>query len=148
MGRSRPAFLLLLLGCAPRAPRQVQIVATDYAFQAPATLPAGPVEFQLVNRGRVNHEVQLFRWKAGIAPDSALRLTTMDGDSVPDGARDSAAVILIAPPGAGTPTEAHLDLVAGEVWALRCNFRDSTAAPRHRTLGMVAVLTVTAREGR
>ena len=148
MGRGLPALLCLLLGCAPRAPRQVDIIATDYAFQAPATLPAGPTDFHFLNRGKQFHEVQLFRWKAGISPDSALRLATLDGDSLPDGARDSSLVILVAQPGAVMAAKARLDLRPGEVWALRCNFRDAKDAPRHRAMGMVAALSVTASEAR
>lgn len=146
MGRSASLLLFLLVGCAPSAPRQVDIIATDYAFQAPTTLPAGPVELHFLNRGKKFHELQLFRWKAGIAPDSAVRLATLDSDSIPEGSRDSSLVILVAMPGATPATKARLDLKPGELWALRCNFRDATDAPRHRTMGMVAVLAVTAKE--
>jgi len=46
----------------PRS-RDVTIVAHEYAFTAPATLAAGLTTFHFVNRGRVTHEVQLFRFK-------------------------------------------------------------------------------------
>ena len=46
------------LGCqpAPAIARPVVVPGTDYAFQLPAELPAGPTGFQFANRGKVPHE--------------------------------------------------------------------------------------------
>ena len=59
---------IAIAACEPRAPyAEVEIIAHNYAFTAPATLPPGPTAFRLINQGTVNHEVQLFRFAAGIS---------------------------------------------------------------------------------
>jgi len=40
-------------------PNVVTIVAMDYAFKAPATVPAGLTTVRLVNQGKLLHHVQL-----------------------------------------------------------------------------------------
>ncbi|HEV8266266.1 MAG TPA: hypothetical protein VGQ06_15065 [Gemmatimonadales bacterium] len=58
----RPALLLSLslVACSPRAaapgPNVVTITATDYAFGAPDTIPAGLTTFRMVNHGREPHQ--------------------------------------------------------------------------------------------
>jgi hypothetical protein len=51
-------------GPAPRSPH-VTVVATDYAFSLPDTLPPGPVTFRLVNRGRELHHLYLVQLAEG-----------------------------------------------------------------------------------
>ena len=46
-------------------PRRVQVVARDYAFEAPDTLPAGVVSFELENRGAHDHELIIGRLRPG-----------------------------------------------------------------------------------
>src|SRR5207247_1719168 len=52
---------------APRAaaPNVVTITATDYAFSAPDTIPAGLTTLRLVNRGKELHHASLVRLGAG-----------------------------------------------------------------------------------
>ncbi|MFN8575177.1 MAG: hypothetical protein U0132_24195, partial [Gemmatimonadaceae bacterium] len=89
--------LCLLAGCAPATPgiRHERVIAKDYAFVFPRSLPAGATAFRLINQGSVNHEVQIYKFKAGLSPDSALRLLATDklteADIDPDGG------VLIAP---------------------------------------------------
>ncbi len=52
---------LALAGCArqapsPAGPRVVTIIATDYAFDAPDTIPAGLTTFKMLNQGREPHQ--------------------------------------------------------------------------------------------
>jgi uncharacterized cupredoxin-like copper-binding protein len=49
----------------PAAPQSVTVVATDYHFDLPATLAAGPTTFTIVNRGREAHHLQLERLESG-----------------------------------------------------------------------------------
>lgn len=56
---------VMLSGFSPAAliaqnPRAVTVIGLDYAFQAPDTLPAGPVTLSFINRGIVRHELILF----------------------------------------------------------------------------------------
>lgn len=133
---------LLLFGCAPRAPRPIEIIAVNYAFQAPDSAPAGPVVFTLTNRGTVLHEVQLFRFRRGITADSGLRLLVTEG--TPDSLYDPSGAVLITAVGASAVQGVTADLQPGELWGLVCQFRDSIGAPKHDKLGMFRVLTVTA----
>jgi uncharacterized cupredoxin-like copper-binding protein len=50
---------------AATAPSAVTVVTTDYSFEAPAELPAGPTTFRLVNKGPSLHHVQLVRFAEG-----------------------------------------------------------------------------------
>jgi uncharacterized cupredoxin-like copper-binding protein len=50
-------------GFAPRA--EITVVATDYSFAMPDTLPSGPTKFQLVNRGHELHHLFLVRLTDG-----------------------------------------------------------------------------------
>lgn len=78
------AFALALAGCksdrpsnqdtgpaatsadAPKAtPASVTVKATDFAFDAPADIPAGAVTFQLENHGKELHQAQLVRLEDG-----------------------------------------------------------------------------------
>ena len=51
---------------ASSSPRVIRVVTTNYAFIAPDTVAAGPVEFALENRGKVRHEVVLRALRPGV----------------------------------------------------------------------------------
>jgi hypothetical protein len=129
------------LSCAaPQAPRTVDIVARSYAFGVPPTLPAGPAVFRLINEAAVSHEVQLYRFKAGVTPEAARKM--MAADSVPDAAADAWGSVLIAGPHDTTSERILVDLKSGEMYALVCEFRDGPGKPKHALLGMFALLQV------
>ena len=132
---------LALAGCQSAAPyARVQVIATNYAFTLPRTLPPGPTAFQFINRGTVRHEFQIFRFSRGISPDSAGRMLATD--NIPDTAAESQGGILVGMPG-DTVRQQLLDtLRSGDVYGLLCEFRDSTNAPKHSHLGMFAVVRV------
>jgi hypothetical protein len=135
------SLAFLLAACTgPSAPPPVDITAVNYAYRAPLSVPPGPTRFRLVNAGTVPHEVQLFRFRLGISPDSARSLLALE--HFPDSLADSAGAVLIAAPGTTAPEEIYADLELGQVYALVCQFRDSAAAPRHNRLGMFAALRV------
>ncbi|HXT14286.1 MAG TPA: hypothetical protein VN706_01565 [Gemmatimonadaceae bacterium] len=56
-------FALAVAGGSP--PRDVTVVATDYKFAMPDTLPAGATTFRVVNRGKELHHLYLARLAAG-----------------------------------------------------------------------------------
>ena len=134
--------LCLLAGCAPTNPglRHERVIAKDYAFGFSRSLPAGATAFRLINQGSVNHEVQLYKFKAGLSADSALRLLATDkiteADIDPDGG------VLIAAASDSTQQELLATLRSGEVYALECAFRNAPDQPKHRDLGMVSIFTV------
>jgi hypothetical protein len=131
--------LLAVLACST-APRTVDIHAKNYAFSAPATLPAGPTLFRLINDGTVLHEVQLFRFRGGISADSAKAL--LSAGPLPQSAYDISGSVLITSPGTSSRERVLATLSPGDVYGLLCEFRDGDSLPRHSTMGMWAVLRV------
>jgi hypothetical protein len=132
----------LLLSCAaqPSAISHVRVVAREYAFGFPASLPAGQTAFRLINDGTVRHELQLYRFKPGIPRDTALRMLATD--QIPDSAVDVDGGVLVAGASDSTVQELLVTLRRGDVYALECVFRDAPGQPRHRDLGMVAIVQV------
>ncbi len=47
------------------APHQVTVVARDFAFELPASIPAGLTTFRLVDRGGQEHHMSIYRLDAG-----------------------------------------------------------------------------------
>ena len=133
--------LSLLAGCSPSAPvARVRVVARDYTFSVPASLPAGETSFQLVNEGTVRHEVQLYRFKPGVTRDSALRL--IPSDDFPDSVVDADGGVLIAGPGDSAVQQLVAPLHTGEVYGVECAFRNGPGQPVHSKMGMFAVFVV------
>jgi hypothetical protein len=120
--------------------RHVTIVAKDYAYVVPASIPAGMTAFRFVNRGAHPHEVQLFRFNRGVSAQQARAY--LAGGSVPDSVADPSGSVLIAFAGVTAREEVLVQLVRGERYALVCEFRDAPTKPKHATLGMVALLEV------
>jgi hypothetical protein len=135
---------LALYGCTGD-PRVVRVVTTDYALQAPDSVPAGVTQFVVENRGQVPHEmvIGLLRPDMGIpqmvgAARENVRLRVLSDrylDGPPYGA-------VFAWPGATSAGRMTVDLQKGQRYALLCTLRDSTEAPQHAALGMVRVLRV------
>jgi hypothetical protein len=144
-GPLRPIGLLalsLLIACAPSAPAgaRVRVVARDYSFGVPATLPAGVTFFQLVNQGTVRHEVQLYRFKPGVTRDSALHLIA--SDDFPDSVIDVDGGVLIAGPNDSAVQQLVAPLRVGDVYGVECAFRNGPGLPQHTKMGMFTVFEV------
>ncbi|HEX9605866.1 MAG TPA: hypothetical protein VF962_01425 [Gemmatimonadaceae bacterium] len=120
--------------------RHVTIVATDYAYRVPASVPPGMTAFRFVNRGTHLHELQLFRFRPDVTAQRARAY--LAAGTVPDSAADASGSVLIAFPGVTAHEEVLVSLVAGERYALMCEFRDAPTKPKHTALGMVALLEV------
>jgi len=95
---------------SPSSPRVIQVVARDFAFEAPATVAAGLVTIQLQNRGHALHHVNLVKLDDGKTLDdvfAALRagnggpppawMHDMGGPNAPDPGRDANATLFLAP---------------------------------------------------
>jgi hypothetical protein len=120
--------------------RHVTIVATDYAYRVPKSVPAGMTAFRFVNRGTHPHEVQLFRFLANVTAMKARAY--LAAGAVPDSAADASGSVLIAFPGVTAHEEVLVSLAPGERYGLMCEFRDAPTKPKHTMLGMVALLEV------
>ncbi len=156
---SRPALLsslvglgavVLVLGCQAAAPapaptaqaapaiRTVEIDASEYAFSAPDTLPAGLVTIRLVNHGHEPHHGQLLRLNDGVTfgqfasamqqeGEGALRLVSAEGGPGTIDPHGSSQVTLNLKPG---------------TYALVCLIPGPDGVP-HLARGMVTQLEVT-----
>jgi hypothetical protein len=121
------------------APRRVQVVARDYAFEAPDTLPSGEVSFELENRGAHDHELVIGRLRPGVtgrdivaAHQRGLTLRQLPQAYLAEGA----AGALLAQPGTRSPARLVVRLERGHAYVLFCQLRDSAGAPQHAVLGM------------
>lgn len=118
-------------------PSTVTFTATDYAFDGPSEIPAGPTQLRLVNRGKEPHHLVVIRIEEGRTFDSllaALRKPEMP----PRWAHP------IGGPNGVSPTleaEANLSLSPGN-YGIVC-FVPSTDGVPHLAKGMVHRLTVT-----
>ena len=136
--------VLLIAGCGkteppaeqaaetPAAPAMVHVTATDYAFQAPDTLPSGVTTFHLMNEGKEAHHVVLIRM-----PLADLQKANLAGPPPPD-------LVVLGGPNAAMPggtAEATVDLAPG-TYTLVCFIPAADGRP-HIAMGMARELTVT-----
>ncbi|MEO8140565.1 MAG: hypothetical protein ABI742_13010 [Gemmatimonadota bacterium] len=134
--------LTMLTACSSSAPpvARVRVVARDYSFGVPASLPAGETYFQLVNEGTVRHEIQLYRFRPGVTRDSALHLIA--SDDFPDSVVDVDGGVLISGPNDSAVQQLVAPLHSGDVYGLECAFRNGSGQPVHSKLGMFSVFEV------
>lgn len=124
------------------APALVTVSATEFAFSAPATIPAGLTTFRLVNQGRELHHVQMVRLEEGHTVEELVEAVRTGGEVLP------AWAYLVGGPNAHAPgaqSEATLDLKPGQ-YALLCFIPSGDGVP-HVMKGMVKPLTVVPATG-
>lgn len=130
------ATVWLAAACAtsrPVEPPVVQIVAHDFAFEAPDSLPPGPTRFHFRSDGSVAHEVGFARVKRGVSLDSALRIELAGGD--PAGLYDAGEGLLYTNPGETNDSELLVTLEPGRDYVLLCTLETNGAV--HSMKGMV-----------
>lgn len=121
-------------------PAEITVTATEYAFDAPARVPAGYVKLRLVNRGREAHHVQLIRIAPGKTLEDFQRAMQAEGPPPP-------WVTMVGGPGAADPgreANATTYMPAGQ-YVLLC-FVPAPDGKPHVMHGMIRPLTVTARK--
>jgi hypothetical protein len=133
-------FLTTIVACAGSPVHDVTITARDYAFIVPPSVPAGLTAFHFVNRGKVPHEVQFFRFNPGVSATTARGY--LGKGTVPDSVADPSGSVLIATPGDSVREALLVQLRPGERYALLCQFHDSAGKPQHTQLGMVGLIEV------
>ncbi|HST59500.1 MAG TPA: hypothetical protein VLK84_12440 [Longimicrobium sp.] len=115
-------------------PTLVTVTASDFAFAAPATIPAGLTTVRLVNQGKEMHHAQLVRLDDGHTVEELMQ--TGHGP-MPAWARFVGGPNVPAPQGF---TEATMQLPAG-TYALVCFIPSADGVP-HLMKGMVKPITV------
>jgi hypothetical protein len=129
---------------AATTPREVTIVATDFAFQVPDTIEGGMVTLKLVNQGQTYHHVQLVRLLDGKTYNDLVEgLKQMQpGAPPPPWIED-----VVGPNSPETNGESRLirEMTPGN-YALIC-FIDTPDKVPHFVKGMTKSLTVVAPTG-
>lgn len=120
-----------------RAANVVTVTTTDYAFEAPAEIPAGLTTFRLVNRGPSLHHIQLVKLEGAKTADDFMaalkshgpppRWASMAGGPNPREVGNAASTTLMVEPGN---------------YAMICFIPAADGMP-HAMKGMVRTLTVT-----
>ena len=123
-------------------PQDVTVTGSDYAFQLPDSLQAGPTVLHFKNVGKVDHEMGMALLKPGVT--LAHVLDRIKGGGSPDSLLDGIVGILIAKPGATTLGGLSVELLPGRTYAMFCNFQDGPDKPPHSSLGMVGSRTIAA----
>ncbi len=126
---------------APRPPLVVTVVARDYRFELPATLPAGLTTFRLVNRGRRVHHLALLRLPRGRTL-AEVRAALTAGGAEPRWLTDAGGPNALDP---GNEAEVVVELQPGR-YVLACFVPAADGAPG-LAHGMLRELTVTPARG-
>jgi uncharacterized cupredoxin-like copper-binding protein len=120
----------------------VTVTATDYAFQAPDTIPAGRTTFHLVNKGPDFHHIWLIKLEQGKTLKDLVEATRTPGP-LPKWAVEVGGPNTPVP---GGETSATLDLEPGS-YVMACVIPAMKDGQPHFMKGMVKELAVTARRG-
>lgn len=122
-------------------PREIEIVATEYAFTPPAQIRAGRATFRFANKGKVAHELNISRLKPGVSMEEFLDSVRADKSVM--NLTDGPVGVLFAGPGTKSAAGLTVNLAAGQRYAIICIFRDNKDAKPHYNLGMTKLITVT-----
>lgn len=121
-------------------PAEITVVAREYSFDAPRTVPAGFVKLRMLNRGREAHHTQLLKLAPGKTLEDFQRAMRAEGPPPP-------WVTAVGGPGAADPggeANATTYMPAGE-YVMLCLVPAPDGKP-HVMHGMIRPLTVTARK--
>jgi hypothetical protein len=117
-----------------------QIVASDYAFEVPESVPAGEVTFELSNTGSEFHEATLFKLSEGVTVDQLGEILASTEPPPAGAAPPFAGISGINAVSPGVTQLGTFDLEAGN-YAFLCFVPNGEGVP-HFALGMIAPLTV------
>jgi uncharacterized cupredoxin-like copper-binding protein len=143
------AALALAAACAKKqppppaaqaGPNHVVVLAQDYSFTAPDSIPAGLEMFHLVNKGPSLHHLQIVALDSGKTVGDLMEAMKKPGPP-PAWARFVGGPNAVPPTGVDTAV-AYLTLAPGN-YAMICLIPDTMGVP-HFAHGMVHAFTVTA----
>ncbi len=117
-----------------------EIVARDYAFDAPETVAAGEVTFELSNTGNEFHEATLVQLAEGVTVDQLGEILASTEPAPADAPAPFAGMSGINAVSPGVTQRGTFNLEAGN-YAWLCFVPNGEGIP-HFALGMIAPLTV------
>ncbi len=116
-------------------PTKIEVVAREYEFEAPSSLPAGHTSFILVNEGKQDHELVIFKLKTQRSARQVLRLSQKEGRKLVEEVGGT-----FARPGQTSRNPVRARLSAGD-YALVC-FVPAAGGTPHYAKGMVSEISV------
>jgi uncharacterized cupredoxin-like copper-binding protein len=124
-------------------PSVATITLRDFAFEAPATLPAGTTTVQVTNAGPQPHEAMVVRLEGVTLDQLKAMIAASEGGPDPSqsGPPPFTSVGGIGPLEQGATGQMTLDLTPGD-YALVCFVPDPGTGHAHAELGMVGGFTV------
>lgn len=124
---------------AAAAPNVVEVTATEFAFAAPATVPAGLTTVRLLSQGREMHHAQLVKLEEGHTAEELTQAIAAGGahGEIPSWAHFVGGPNAPAPNGT---SEATMELEPGS-YALVCFIPSGDGVP-HIMKGMIKPITV------
>jgi hypothetical protein len=136
-GLAAAALVLGACRSAPPGPNVVTVTAHDFAFEAPAEIPAGLTTFRLVNAGPSIHHLQLIKLDDGKTADDYVAALKAGGPPP----RWASLAGGPNPPEPGSSTSATVELEPGS-YAMICFVPGADGVP-HLFKGMVHPFKVT-----
>jgi hypothetical protein len=107
----------------------------------PAKVAAGRTTFRFVNKGKVDHELNISLLKSGARVERFMEAARTDK---PTGEfREGPVGVLFAAPGKRSAAGLSADLLPGRQYVVICINRDSPKAQRHLDMGMYTVVVPT-----
>ena len=121
------------------APEPVTITATDFAYEAPATIPGGMTEFEFVNAGELSHSLVITQLPADKTMDDLIEVLTAEEAAIPEWLSFPGGIGGIEP---GTSATATINMAPGS-YVIFSFEQDSADNVPDFAKGMMQALEVT-----
>jgi hypothetical protein len=122
------------------------VIATEYAFQYPRELTAGPHSIVFRNAGKVRHEINIDMLAKGVTL-ARFRAVEKTGAKV-DSLLDKGVGVLHTYGGQSALGRLTFDVVAGREYLIGCYFKNDEKSPEHYALGMFGSIKGVAKPAR
>jgi hypothetical protein len=116
------------------------IIATEYAYQYPATVKPGLHTFVMQNAGKQRHELTIVMLNKGVTMQQ-LQAAEKAGEKV-DSLFDGNFGLLHGRGGQTPLGELTIPMQPGREYVIGCFFRDDEKSPEHYALGMFGLIKV------
>jgi len=122
-------------------PAEVNITATDFAFQLPPAIPSGVVKMTLTNSGQQPHDFQLLKIDGTHSLAEIKNVVNDDeGGPIPEWLHGAGGVGIVGP--GAPPGQAFVKIEAGAKYVYICTEDDEKTKKSHADLGMIGEMKV------
>lgn len=121
-------------------PAEVNITATDFAFQLPPAIPSGVVKLTLTNSGQQPHDFALLKIDGTHSLAEVKKIVGNDTGPIPEWLHGAGGVGTVGP--GAPPGVAFVKIEAGAKYVYICTEDDEKTKKSHADLGMVGDMKV------